>query len=94
MLSSGCERWQQPARILAQVVACSQRGTTAPVRSGSSCIVCPPCRPAKLLRTRFGAVPEKAALKVRAADAATLDLWAERVLTAHSLAEALETRAA
>jgi hypothetical protein len=44
----------------------------------------------KLLCTRFGAVPEKAALKVRAADAATLDLWAERVLTASSLTEVLD----
>jgi predicted transposase YdaD len=44
----------------------------------------------KQLRLRFGALPEEAALKVYAADAATLERWAEQVLTARSLAEVLE----
>jgi hypothetical protein len=44
----------------------------------------------KLLRTRFGAVPEAAVERVTAADLAQLDLWAERVLTAPTLADVLE----
>lgn len=43
----------------------------------------------KLLRTRFGALPDDAVARVQAADSAQLDLWAERVLTAATLAEVL-----
>lgn len=43
----------------------------------------------KLLRTRFGALPEVAAARIQAADAAQLDVWAERVLTASTLDDVL-----
>ena len=43
----------------------------------------------KLLRTRFGALPEAAAARIQAADAAQLDVWAERVLTASTLDDVL-----
>ena len=39
----------------------------------------------KLLAARFGALPEAVEACVRAADAAQLDRWAERVLTAPKL---------
>jgi hypothetical protein len=44
----------------------------------------------KQLSARFGALPEDAVARVNAADAAKLDLWAERVLTAPTLADVLE----
>jgi hypothetical protein len=43
----------------------------------------------KQLRLRFGTVPERAREKILAADARTLDRWAERVLTAKSVAAVL-----
>jgi hypothetical protein len=42
------------------------------------------------LRARFGDLPDTALARVQAADAPELDLWAERVLSAASLAEVLE----
>jgi len=44
----------------------------------------------KLLRKRFGALPSEAEARVQAAGADQLDAWAERVLTAATLAEVLE----
>jgi hypothetical protein len=43
----------------------------------------------KLLRTRFGELPEAAAARVNAADVGQLDLWAERVLEAPTLDDVL-----
>lgn len=45
----------------------------------------------KLLRARFGALPAAAEARIQAADAAKLDAWAERVLTAATLDEVLVT---
>jgi hypothetical protein len=39
----------------------------------------------KLLRARFGALPDAAAARIEAADAAQLDVWIDRVLTAATL---------
>jgi predicted transposase/invertase (TIGR01784 family) len=44
------------------------------------------------LRVRFGALPESAVAQIDAADGAQLETFAERVLTAASLAEALAER--
>jgi predicted transposase YdaD len=44
----------------------------------------------KLLRTRFGELPEVAVARVNAADVVQLDLWAERVLSVPTLADVLE----
>lgn len=41
------------------------------------------------LRRRFGEVPPAELARISAADAATLERWADRVLDARSLAEAL-----
>lgn len=43
----------------------------------------------KLLGARFGALPGQVVAEVKAADLDQLDLWAERVLTAATLADAL-----
>jgi hypothetical protein len=43
------------------------------------------------LRTRFGELPEAATARVNAADAAQINLWAKRVLTAPTLADVLES---
>lgn len=43
----------------------------------------------RLLRTRFGALPADVVARIRAADAAQLDLWTDRVLTAPTLAAVL-----
>jgi hypothetical protein len=43
----------------------------------------------KLLRQRFGALPEDVAARVARADASQIEQWAERVLTAATLAEVL-----
>ena len=43
----------------------------------------------KLLRTRFGALPDAAAARIQAADTSQLDLWIDRVLTAASLDDVL-----
>lgn len=43
----------------------------------------------KLLRLRFGAVPEADVARISAAGAEQLELWTERVITAASLAEVL-----
>ena len=43
----------------------------------------------KQLTLRFGAPPEAAVTRIAAADAVTLERWAERVLTASTLAEVL-----
>ncbi len=43
----------------------------------------------KLLRTRYGALPQEAVARVEAADLAQLDAWTDRVLTAATLDEAL-----
>jgi hypothetical protein len=45
----------------------------------------------KLFRTRFGELPEAAMARVNAADVVQLDLWAERVLSAPTLADVLES---
>jgi hypothetical protein len=44
----------------------------------------------RLLRARFGELPPDAAARVEAADVATLEGWAERLLSAKTLAEVLE----
>lgn len=43
----------------------------------------------KLLRARFGALPDAAESRIKAADTAQLDVWIERVLTAATLDEVL-----
>jgi hypothetical protein len=43
----------------------------------------------KMLRSRFGPLPEAAATRLQSADAPQLEAWAERVLTAATLAEVL-----
>lgn len=43
----------------------------------------------KLLRLKFGSLPESAEEKVRQASLEELDRWAERVLSAQSLEETL-----
>ncbi len=43
----------------------------------------------KLLKLKFGKVPQSAAVRVRVASEADLDRWTERILTAGSLAEVL-----
>jgi hypothetical protein len=43
----------------------------------------------KLLRSRFGALPEAAVARVNRADAAQLDLWFDQALSARTLAEVL-----
>jgi hypothetical protein len=43
----------------------------------------------KLLRARFGELPEAAVARVNEADVAQLDVWAERVLSAPTLAKVL-----
>jgi hypothetical protein len=48
----------------------------------------------KLLSVRFGALPEAAVAAVNAADHMQLEVWAERVLTAPTLAEVLADTAA
>jgi hypothetical protein len=45
------------------------------------------------LRQRFGRLPAATVARVEKADAATLDTWAGRVLTAASLDEVLGTKA-
>ena len=45
----------------------------------------------KQLRARFGDLPEVAVARVNAADTTQLDLWAERVLSAATLAEVLQS---
>ena len=45
----------------------------------------------KQLRARFGDLPEVAVARVNAADNAQLDLWAERVLSAPTLADVLKS---
>ena len=44
----------------------------------------------RLLRTRFGALPDAAARRIRAADSARLDAWLDRVLTAATLDDVLD----
>lgn len=43
----------------------------------------------RLLRAKFGKVPTRTTTRVKSADEATLDRWAERILTARTLAETL-----
>ena len=43
----------------------------------------------KLLRVRFGELPEAAVARVNAADVAQLDVWVEQVLEAPTLADVL-----
>ena len=43
----------------------------------------------KLLRARFGELPEAAVARVNAADVAQLDAWIEQVLEAPTLADVL-----
>jgi hypothetical protein len=45
----------------------------------------------RLLQLRFGALPENVIARVDGADAATLDRWEGRVLTAATLDDALST---
>ena len=45
------------------------------------------------LRRRFGALPASWMARIDKASAAELNRWADRVLTAESLAEVLETKA-
>jgi flagellar biosynthesis/type III secretory pathway protein FliH len=42
------------------------------------------------LRARFGALPEPVMARIRAADEAQLDAWADRVLTAPTLGAVLD----
>jgi hypothetical protein len=44
----------------------------------------------KLLRTRFGALPDNAAAQIHAADSARLDAWFDRALTAATLDDVLD----
>lgn len=44
----------------------------------------------KLLRRRFGALPEHVLARIRSADQAQLERWAERVLTAPTLDAVLD----
>ena len=44
----------------------------------------------KLLRARFGALPEAAAARIHAADSTRLDAWFDRALTAATLDDALD----
>jgi hypothetical protein len=46
----------------------------------------------RLLRARFGALPEPVMARIRAADEAQLDAWADRVLTAPTLEAVLDGR--
>ncbi|WP_433932619.1 DUF4351 domain-containing protein [Sorangium cellulosum] len=46
----------------------------------------------KLLRLRFGELPEPVVARVRAADAAQIDGWTERVLTSPTLDDCLAER--
>jgi predicted transposase YdaD len=48
----------------------------------------------KQLSLRFGALPDAAVAQVNAADFAQLEVWAERLLTAPTLAEVLTATAA
>jgi hypothetical protein len=43
----------------------------------------------KLLRARFGELPEAAVARVNAAELEQLDTWAERVLYAQTLADVI-----
>jgi hypothetical protein len=43
----------------------------------------------KLLRARFGDLPETAVARVNAAELGQLDTWAERVLSAQTLADVI-----
>ncbi len=44
----------------------------------------------RLLRARFGELPEAAVARVEGAEIAVLEQWAERVLSAKTLAEVLD----
>ena len=44
----------------------------------------------KLLRARFGALPEAAVTRIRAANSAQLDVWFDRALTAVTLQDVLD----
>jgi hypothetical protein len=44
----------------------------------------------KLLRARFGALPDAAATRIHAADSTRLDAWLDRVLTAATLDDVLD----
>ena len=44
----------------------------------------------RLLRARFGELPEAALTRIEAADIAQLEQWGERVLSAKTLAEVLD----
>jgi hypothetical protein len=44
----------------------------------------------RLLRARFGELPEAAVTRIEAAEIAELEQWGERVLTARTLAEVLD----
>ncbi|WP_437734526.1 DUF4351 domain-containing protein [Sorangium sp. So ce1335] len=46
----------------------------------------------KLLRLRFGELPEPVVARVRAADAGQLEAWTERVLTSPSLDDCMTER--
>lgn len=47
----------------------------------------------KQMRLRFGPLPEGALARIRNADQAQLDRWAERILTAQSRDDLLDDRA-
>lgn len=59
------------------------RGRQAGVTTGARNLL------VKLLRKRFGALPAAAEARIQAADAAQLEAWADRVLTAATLDEVL-----
>jgi hypothetical protein len=44
----------------------------------------------KQLSTRFGALPESAAARIRGADASEVERWLDRVLTATTLADVID----
>ncbi|WP_437755599.1 hypothetical protein [Sorangium sp. So ce1389] len=50
------------------------------------------CPPLKLLRLRFGELPEQVVARVRAADAAQIEGWIERVITSPTLDDVLTDR--
>ena len=43
----------------------------------------------RMLRSRFGALPETAEARIQAAEVAQLEVWADRILTAATLDEVL-----
>jgi flagellar biosynthesis/type III secretory pathway protein FliH len=62
-----------------------QQGMQQGLRQGEAAVVL------RLLECRFGPLDETVRQRIQAADAETLLLWGERVLTAQTLADVFET---